>query len=159
MAGVRMARRPAQPDPTSGPRYRPGHNVILLGRSATGVLLGESGRTLCPSRPLHTLGCYLWVGQYAMPLSLTAGYPGSGFSTCHCHLVPLPVCPLSSRAPAYNSAHPGMCTEGRPLKTIPTTGMVLAGLCVAAAWCIRTGRYPSAASNRRGYLPSACLPS
>ena len=145
-----MARRPAQPDPTWHP-VSPDHNATLLG-DLPQQPLGESERTLCPTRPLRTLGCYLLVGQHAVQanhipdcrvawlwllhLPLSSGASPQVSIQQQCTEV------LEPRASTHNSAHPGICAESRPLETIPTTGTVPAEILVPADRCIKTGRHP-----------------
>ena len=57
------------------------------------------------------------------------------------------------------SAHPDVCAESRSLGQDAHSRHSLSRDSVPADRCIGTGRHPSAASHRREYLPSACLPS
>ena len=143
--------------------------------------VGE-GRT--PTRPLHTIGHHLRVEQCAVPL-----FPGLQgcpvlsspplFSThksatpnplppcCipHCRLVPPKVstqqqcAEVSELRASAPSAHPDVCAESRSLGQDDHGRHSLSRDSVPADRCLGTGRHPSAASHRREYLPSACLPS
>ena len=134
---------------------------------------------LTPTRPLHTLGHHLRVEQCAVPLksldcrvsspvftmqirsteSTTAMLhsPLSSGATQGVHSAT--VCRSSEPRESAPSAHPDVCAESRSLEVDAHDRHSLSRDAVPADRCIGTGRHPSAASHRREYLPSACLPS
>ena len=67
------------------------------------------------------------------------------------------VCRSSEPSESAPSAHPDVCAESRSLEVDAHDRHSLSRDAVPADRCIGTGRHPSAASHRRGYLPSACL--
>ena len=83
----------------------------------------------------------------------------------HCRLVPHEVstqqqcAEVSELRASAPSAHPDVCAESRSLEVDAHDRHSLSRDAVPADRCIGTGRHPSAASHRREYLPSACLPS
>ena len=134
---------------------------------------------LTPTQPLHTLGHHLRVEQCAVLLNpwiagcrvlssqCKSAAPNPLPPCClpHCRLVPHKVstqqqcAEVSELRVSAPSAHPDVCAESRSLGQDAHGRHSLSRDSVPADRCIGTGRHPSAASHRREYLPSACLPS